>query len=116
MRAFLRAMQRGPDGLETLLELFADDAVYVESLTGGSPDHPRVHRGKAAIERALHSGLEWNPPDFTIQLDRLHVEGGELTAEWTCRSEALPGPVRGVDRYILRDGRIARLETRLSHA
>jgi ketosteroid isomerase-like protein len=113
VRAFLRAMQRGPDGLETLLGLFADDAVYVESLTGGSHDRPRVHRGKAAIGRALRAGLEWNPPDFTLQLDRLHADGDHLIAAWTCRSEALPGPVSGLDHYTVRGGRIARLETRV---
>jgi ketosteroid isomerase-like protein len=114
VRAYLRAMQRGPDGLEALLELFAEDAVYVESLTGGSSERPRVHEGRAAIERTLRSGLEWNPPDFSIQLDRLHADGGELLAEWTCRSAALPRPMTGVDRYTVREGRIARLETRLS--
>ena len=108
-RRFLHAMQRGLSGEDELVSLFADDGVYVESLTTGEP---RAHHGRAAIRLALHEGLKWNPPDFTVTLDRLEVERGEVVANWTCRSSRLPGPMRGVDRYLVEEGVIKRLETR----
>jgi hypothetical protein len=111
VETYLRAMQMGLRGESTLVDLFTEDGVYVESLRGGPA---RTHKGKGAIREALHSGLSWNPPDFRVSLDRLEVEATELVAYWTCTSERLPHPVSGVDRYTLRDGLIARLETRLT--
>jgi hypothetical protein len=111
VEAYLRAMQMGPRGEDGLVELFTDDGEYVESLT---VSRPRTHKGKQAIREALHGGLSWNPPDLHVSLDRLEVEATELVAYWTCTSERLPHPMCGVDRYTLRDGRIARLETRLA--
>jgi SnoaL-like domain len=111
VEAYLRTMQMGPRGEDGLVELFTEDGEYVESLTVG---RRRTHRGKQAIREALHDGLSWNPPDFRVSLDRLEVEATELVAYWTCTSETLPHPMSGVDRYTLRDGLIARLETRLT--
>ena len=53
---------------------------------------------------------------MTITLDRLDVDGDAILAEWTCIGPMLPGPMKGHDRYQVRDGRIARLETRLGPA
>jgi SnoaL-like domain len=112
VEAHCRAMQMGPAGEDSIVELFADDATYVEPLT--SADHtPRSHVGKAAIREALHQGLQWNPPDFTITLDRLEIEGDELVSHWTCASAQMPAPMKGKDRYVLKDGKIQRLETQV---
>jgi SnoaL-like domain len=111
VETYLRAMQMGLRGENRLVDLFTEDGVYVESLRVGPA---RTHKGRGAIREALHSGLSWNPPDFRVSLDRLEVEATELVAYWTCTSEVLPHPMSGVDRYTLRGGLIARLETRLT--
>ena len=111
VEAFLRAMQSGPTGEDALVALFAEDGVYVQGLVPRG--RPRTYRGRTEIRKALRDGLRWNPPDFSIHLDRLELEAGELVAWWTCTSEKLPRPMRGIDRYTIRDGLIARLETRL---
>lgn len=111
VETYLRAMQMGPRGEDGLVDLFTDDGVYIEFLTEG---RPRTHEGKQAIREALHQGLQWNPPDLRVTLDRLEVEAAELVAQWTCTSARLPHPMKGTDRYTLRGGRIARLETRLA--
>jgi ketosteroid isomerase-like protein len=112
VEAHYRAMQMGPAGEDAIVDLFADDAVYVEPLTSAG-SMPRSHVGKEAIREAFHEGLKWNPPDFRITLERLEIEGDELVSHWTCDSAQMPRPVRGKDRYVLKDGKIKRLETRL---
>ncbi len=111
VESYLRAMQMGSQGEDRLVDLFTDDGVYVESLIDG---RPHAHEGKRAIRDALLRGLEWNPPDFRVSPDRLEVEAAELVAYWSRTWDRLPRPMSGVDRYTLRDGRIARLETRLA--
>lgn len=113
VEAHYHAMQMGPAGEDAIIRLFADDAVYVESLTSGDGT-AREHRGKAAIRDAFRKGLQWNPPDFQITLDRLEIEGDELVSHWTCTSTAMPGPVSGRDWYLLERGKIKRLHTRLA--
>ena len=105
-------MQRGPEAEDTLIDLFTEDAVYIQALN--SRGRPRRYVGKAAIRRVLHTGLQWNPPDFRIHLNRLEVEADQLVAHWTCTSEKLSHPMHGLDRYTLRGRRIERLETRLN--
>jgi SnoaL-like domain len=105
-------MQMGPAGEDAIVELFADDAVYVECLTSGDRSE-RAHKGKAAIREAFRIGLKWNPPDFEITLDRLEIEGDELVSLWTCNSSQMQAPVSGRDTYRLERGKIKRLETRL---
>jgi hypothetical protein len=112
IEAHYRAMQMGPSGEDAIVELFADDGVYVEPLTSAESS-PRSHVGKAAIREAFHQGLQWNPPDFRITLDRLEIEGDVLVSHWTCEGEQMPAPVKGTDRYVLKNGKIKRLETRL---
>ena len=115
VKTFVRSMQMGPAGEDAIVDLFAEDGVYVEPLTSGN-GIVQTHRGKAAIRRALNQGLKWNPPDFRVSLDRLEIEENELVAYWTCTSAALPGPMTGTDRYTIRAGKIARLETRVQSA
>ena len=112
VESYLRAMQTGPAGEDVLVELFTDDGVYVEPLTS-EEGTVRSHRGKAELRQAFRAGLAWNPPDLRVTLDRLEIEGDNLVSHWTCTSERLPHPMRGSDHMTLRDGRIARLESRL---
>lgn len=100
-------MQSGPDGREELLALFADDAEYVEPFSGGT------HRGLPAIRAYLEGAEASAPPDLRIIVDRLDVEGDLVEATWTCESPAFRRPARGRDRFVIRQGRIARLETAL---
>ena len=73
VKAHYRAMQMGPNGEDAIVELFADDAVYLEWLTGGD-QMPRAHEGKAAIRAAFRVNiapgssisrpLKTSPPPF----------------------------------------------------
>jgi len=109
---YLRSMQVGPTGIDEMVSLYTDDGVYVEHLTSVKGEI-RTHNGKAAIREALESGMKWNPPDLRVALDRLEIEDGNLVAHWTITSAQFPGPMTGTDRYALRDGKIARLETQV---
>jgi ketosteroid isomerase-like protein len=106
---FFKAMQRGPDGHEELLALFADDAVYVEPFSPGGG----VHEGKAAIRAWLPQSQENAPPDMRLTVDRIDAAEGVVEAAWTCESSAWARPSRGRDRFTIENGRIVRLETRL---
>lgn len=110
VQRFFHAMQAGPDGADALLALFADDAVYVEPFSG----EERTHEGLDAIREALRPGWEQPLPDLTITVDRVDTEGDRVTAEWTCRSPALPGGEgRGTNVFHVDGGQIRRLHTML---
>ena len=109
--SYFEAMATGRSGLEALIELFADDAVYVEPF--GLLGQPRIHRGKAAIRATLQAGLERRPSDLVVEVNAIDIDEAGVFATWTCTAEALGGSVRGTDRYLLHAGRITRLETRL---
>lgn len=104
---YLVAMQAGPNGLEDLVGLFEDDAVYVEPFSG----QPQVHSGRAEIRAFFEAALEQHLKDVRLTLDRLDMDGPRLRSEWTCDLPALNTPMRGFDLVTLREGRIARLET-----
>jgi ketosteroid isomerase-like protein len=106
---YFKAMQQGPDGEDDLVGLFAEDAVYIEPFGGDQAPHV----GTAQIRAWLRASWDMAPPELRLRVDRVHVEGDQVRADWTCTSPALPEPLRGVDRYTIRGGRIARLETRL---
>jgi hypothetical protein len=103
-------MQRGPDGEEELLALFADDAVYEEPFSDGAG----VHRGIDAIRAHLDLSLGQAPPDLRITVDSIDIGAGVVSADWTCESPIWSKPARGRDRFEIREGRIARLETTLT--
>jgi ketosteroid isomerase-like protein len=103
---FYKAMQHGPDGVDALIDLLAEDAVYVEPFSG------RTHRGRATI-RAFLVQSQGQLPDVRIIVDRISVEGDTVTTEWTCESSAFATPSRGRDEFTIRDGKIERLETTL---
>jgi hypothetical protein len=100
-------MQAGPGGLDDLVGLFDDDAVYVEPFMG----QPQTHTGKSEIRAFFKVALEQNMRDARLTLDRLDIDGDQLRSEWTCHLPALSAPMRGFDLLNLRDGRIVRLET-----
>src|ERR1700687_5859619 len=100
-------MQAGPGGLEELVSLFADEAVYVEPFSG----QPQVHSGKAEIRAFFEYALEHHLNGARLTLDRLDLDAGRLRSEWTCEIPAMPAPMRGFDLLTLREGRITRLET-----
>ncbi len=97
-------MQHGPEGIDALVDLLSDDAVYVEPFSGG------VHKGLAEI-RAFLEQSQAELPDVRITVERINVEGDVVTTEWTCESSAFITPSRGRDEFMIRGGKIARLET-----
>jgi hypothetical protein len=106
---YLAAMQAGPSRLDELVDLFTDDAVYVEPWAGQT----QVHTGRAEI-RAFYAAALERMPGARLTLDRLDVDGERLRSEWTCEIPTFSGPMRGFDLLTLRGGRIARLETTLT--
>lgn len=108
---FFRAMQAGSAAAQDMERLFSEDAVYVEPFSG----QPTTHSGKKAIMAAMQQGWQNPLPDMTISLDRVDVADSRVTVAWTCRSPGLPGGEgRGVNEFTLKDGKIARLETRFA--
>ncbi len=106
---YFAAMRRGAAAEAELLELFAADAVYTEPFT--SPE-PAV--GIAAIRARFRRGWEAPLPDLELDVLSLEIDGEDARSTWECRSPALPGPVRGEDHYQIRDGRIIRLDVRMT--
>lgn len=108
---FFRAMQAGSAAAHDMERLFSDDATYVEPFSG----KPTTHTGKEAIMAAMRQGWQNPLPDMKISLDRVDVANESVTVAWTCRSPGLPGGHgRGVNEFTLKDGKIARLETRFA--
>jgi ketosteroid isomerase-like protein len=108
--AYFEAMRAGKSGVDELLALFADDATYIEPFSGES----RTHLGIDAIRDCILGSLESPPPDMTLEVDRVDVDGGTVRSEWTCRSPAFPQPMKGVDVCLVEDGKIRRLEVRFA--
>ena len=106
VQSYFKAMQAGRSAADDLFALFAEDAVYSEPFSG----QVRTHEGKAAIESYLRASWETTPPDLTLEVDRIDVDGAQVRSEWTCRSPAFPQPVRGVDVCHIKEGKIARLQ------
>jgi hypothetical protein len=104
---YLASMQAGPGGLEDLVALFDDQAVYVEPFGG----QPQVHSGKAEIRAFFEVALEQHLKDVRLTLDRLDIDSGRLRSAWTCHLPMMAAPMRGFDLLSLQDGRIVRLET-----
>ena len=101
-----KAMQAGPAGEEAMMELFAEDAVFIEPFSGRT----QTHQGKAAIRESFKQMFENPAPDMKLQMDRVDMDGDRLRAEWTCTSPVFPEPMRGHDLFTIADGKIARLE------
>jgi len=103
---YFGAMRRGAAGEAAMRDVLHPAVVYVEPFSGlGTPAIGR----EATLDR-LRAG--WAEPLPEMELDVLTVEvvGETARSTWECRSPALPGPVRGEDRYRFADGRIVSLE------
>jgi hypothetical protein len=108
-----KAMQAGPGGENEMVSLFAEDGVLIEPFSG----RPQTHTGAAAIRQSFRD--QWNdpPPDLTLVLDRVDLDGQLIRAEWTCTSPAFPSPMRGYDLFTLNEaGQIKRLEIVVTEA
>lgn len=106
---YFAAMRRGAAAEGEMMDLFADDSVYVEPFTGET--EPWI--GKDAVRNALRRGWEQPLPELVLEVRRIDISGSEATAEWVCTSPALPGPVAGRDEYTIADGKITRLVVRI---
>jgi ketosteroid isomerase-like protein len=104
---YLAGMQAGPGGLDGLVALFTEDAVYVEPFAG----QPVVHSGKEEIRAFFANALQQHLNGARLTLDRLDLDGERLRSEWTCHIPMFTAPMHGFDLVTLRGGRIARLET-----
>lgn len=104
---YFAAMQRGPDGHDALLDLFAEGAVYVEPFSGGA------HVGRDAIRTYLAASAGAAPPGLRLTVERLDLSGDTVEATWRCDSPAFARPSRGRDRFTVRNNLIVRLETSL---
>lgn len=105
---YFAAMRRGQAAEVDMVALFDDDAVYIEPFTSAEPAV-----GIEAIRERLRRGWESPLPDMELDVLTIEVDGPDARATWECRSPALPSPMRGEDRYRIRDGRIVRLEVRM---
>jgi ketosteroid isomerase-like protein len=105
---YFGAMRRGAEAEKDLVGLFAEDAIYIEPFVSSEPAV-----GIDEIRQRLRRGWEQPLPDLELDVLSIEVSGHEATARWVCRSPVLPGPVEGVDHYLIEHGRITRLEVRL---
>lgn len=106
---YFKAMQAGPDGVEDIVSLFAEDGEYIEPFSQAG--RPATHRGQADIRAFFQESL--NGPlreGVRLTLERLDVEAGQLRSEWTCSMPMFPMPLHGFDRYTIENGKIKRLE------
>jgi ketosteroid isomerase-like protein len=101
---FFRLMHTWDD--MEFLELFDNDAVYIEPFAG----KPRRHRGVAAIKASFLDSWKQTPPNFRIRMGQVSVSGSSVRAEWSCTWDGLDGEMKGVDDFEILDGRIRRLE------
>jgi hypothetical protein len=105
--SYVRAMERGSEGIDDLVALFAPDAIYIEPFSG------EEHRGVAAIRAYLETASSNAPPALRLEVTLLRVESPHVEVEWTCYSPAFVTPSRGRDKYEVVDGRIRSLRTEL---
>lgn len=110
---FFLCMQAGRTGVDALMNLFAEDAVYEEPFTGTQ----RRHVGRDAIRKAMTEGANAPLQDTRIEINTATVEGGEIHIAWTCHSPSLPGGRgSGLNRFVIEEGLIQSLITTLDGA
>ena len=109
IRSYFSAMRRGAAAEDQLVSLFAEDAVYSEPFID---EHPA--EGIEEIRERFRRGWEQPLPDLELDVLTVEVDGSVGRSTWECRSPALPGPVRGEDRYEFEGGKITRLEVRIT--
>ena len=101
-----KAMQTGLEAEHDMMALFADDAVFTEPFSG----EPQTHEGKAAIRKCFIDMWSEPGPEVELTVDRVDLDGDRISAEWTCDSPAFAKPMRGVDKFRIRNGLIRYLE------
>ena len=110
---YFAAMQAGASGEQEMVSLFGDEAEYIEpfSVQGQHTNH----RGIGAIRSYFHETFR-GPMSGQVKLtiDRLDVDGDQLRTEWTCEMPIVPAPFNGYDTYLIRDGKIQRLQINLA--
>ena len=104
---YFQAMRTGAIATDEIIDLFADDAVYVEPFSG----RPVEHVGKDDIRRSFIDSQKHAPADMTLTLDQVEIEPDCIRSSWTCTSPAFATPMRGQDLWTIRHGTIHRLET-----
>ena len=112
VESYYHAMRMGVAGADAMAELFTEDAVYLEPFSGGD-GQSRIHVGNRIIAEFFRESVRHRPADMVVTMNRLDVDGTCLRAEWTCTASEFAEPMRGVDVYLMRGGKIARLETSL---
>lgn len=111
---YFSAMRRKAGGIEDLIALFDDNAVYVEPFS--AMGQPTTRSGKSDIGAFLRATPENTPPDMEVSVDRIDLEGRHVRADWTCTSAAFARPMRGYDLFEIEKDKIIRLETTLTEA
>ncbi|MFQ5490968.1 MAG: nuclear transport factor 2 family protein [Phycisphaerae bacterium] len=106
VESLFRAMQAGSEGEKAMMDLFAEDAVFIEPFSGRA----QTHQGKQAIGESFRQMWQNPAPDLKLVLDRVDLDGDDLRAEWTCTSPVFPEPMRGHDLFTIRHVKIVRLE------
>ena len=113
VESMFKAMQAGPDGEDAMMSLFADDAVLIEPFSGQS----QAHAGRPAIRQSFRDQWKDPPPDLTLVVGRIDLDGAHVRADWTCTSPVFPSPMRGYDLFTLdAAGKITRLEIIVTEA
>ena len=106
IEALFKAMQAGPAGEDQMMDLFAEDATFIEPFSGQAC----THNGKPAIRESFKGMWENPAPDLKLMLDRVDVDGERVRADWTCTSPVFATPMRGHDLFTIQSGKIGRLE------
>ena len=104
---YFQAMRTGAIASDDIVDLFAEEAVYVEPFSG----EPTAHVGRQAIRQSFIESQKNAPVDMTLTLDQVDVDSNCIRSVWTCTSPAIAEPMRGQDLWTIRDGEILRLET-----
>jgi len=107
---YYRAMRRKAEGIDDLIAVFDDDAVYVEPFSDRG--RASAHTGKSNIAEFLRKMPENTPPDMEVHVDRIDRDANVVRAVWTCTSAAFP-TMYGRDLFEIKNGKISRLETTL---
>jgi hypothetical protein len=105
VETYFRAMQRGSEGEDELVGLFAENAVYREPFGG------QTLSGRDAIGEWIRASRDQAPPDLVVNVERIDVVGEIVEATWNCESPIFLEATRGRDRFTIREGKIERLES-----